>query len=287
MQLVHNLLLCSMSFYKKIVDALSSPYPTSESIAEELRGNAVAALIVGVILFVLRPFGLTFYQGSIFWISVGFAGVSFVMGMCYNFTCRFLFHRDMDVEQYNLGKWILDVIGLIIFIAFGNLLFAAIVIGLPFSLEGFFFSLVATFIIGIFPLTYFGFQNQLRLERLNTKRALNTLDKVSQHQVKEETLEVLLLIQSMENYIHVYKKNKGSLVKETYRRTLKSAQDDEAYHGLIKCHRSFLFNPDEVIDIMGNAQGLKLKMNHQDSPIVPVSRSFIESARRAIESSAL
>ena len=43
---------------------------------------------------------------------------------------------------------------------------------------------------------------------------------------------------------------------------------------IIRCHRSFVVNLDHVIEVGGNAQGLKLHLNMLED-YIPVSRKYI------------
>ena len=272
-----------MSFWSSFKKALSDPYPIPESYSEEVRGMLIASIIVACILFLFKPFGLSNYQGSILLISLAFGGVTFIVGLIYSLFTRVLFKKYGNQENQTLGLWILHVMGLIICITVGNVLFLSLYFQDSFSLTFLLHNLIYTALIGIFPITFFGFQNQLKLEKKNTQKALEIYNSlISNQPPKGGDKSVIMAIQAMENYIHIFSTEGYKLEKTTKRQTLQSAGESKVYQSLIKCHRSYLFNPSEVKKVSGNAQGLKLEMNHPDCPIIPVSRSYIEIVRASV-----
>ncbi len=52
--------------------------------------------------------------------------------------------------------------------------------------------------------------------------------------------------------------------------------------GLIRCHRSYIMNPDKVIQVSGNAQGLKLELSNKTYQ-VPVSRKYIPEIKAVLD----
>lgn len=272
-----------MTIFKKIINSLQSPYPEPESFLEEFKGMLIASGIVGAILFMFRPFGMAFYEGNIPQVCLIFAGITLGVSLIYSFASKIFslifFPKSIN---HSLGRWILNVLGLLICIAIANVYFSVLFFGAGFSVEGFLRSLLAVGIIGIFPITFFGFRNQLKLERRNTQKALDILKGLNEVSPSEEKKKVILAIQSMENYVNIYTKTGNTFSKNTVRKTLQIAAQESEHCDLIKCHRSFLVNPSEVINVSGNAQGLKLTMSHSECPMVMVSRSYIEKVRTAV-----
>jgi len=258
----------------------SRPYPPPESFIQDFRGVAIGGLIVTAILYGFRPFGLSFYQGSVIGIALLFGVVSCVAGIIYLVILRHLVQPMSYQAEYYFGKWVLEILGLMLFIAIGNWFVFIWMNQGGFTVSSFITSLLVTMLIGIIPTIIFGLQNQIKQEQLNTATAQSLAAQLTQK--SEELLSptnMILAIQAMENYINVFSLSGDVLNKEAIRRTLKSAQQEEMYQSLIKCHRSYLVNPAAIIKVQGNAQGLKLSLGHEDCPIIPVSRSYITKVR--------
>ena len=270
-----------MSFFQGIYKALKSPYPIPETFKEEVKGLVIASLIVTGILYAFKPFGMHHLNNSAFFISLVFGGVTFFVGCIYALITRIIVK---NFEHQSLGFWIVHVMGLIICIALGNVLFLVFFFGETFSAEVLVYNIMSTALIGIFPISFFGFQNQIKLEKMNAEKAKMLYDELLSKKESSQSKEnVVIAIQAMENYIQIYEKEGDQLTKTTKRQTLRSVSNHELYSSLIKCHRSYFFNPYEVHRVEGNAQGLKLTMSHPECPIIPVSRSFIEVVRSSVK----
>lgn len=86
----------------------------------------------------------------------------------------------------------------------------------------------------------------------------------------------LLCIKSDGNYLEFFLKNGEKPQKKVKRMTLKSAEDQlSSYAFIIKTHRAYLVNIQQVEKVSGNAQGYQLSIKNLDFQ-VPVSRSRIE-----------
>ncbi len=91
----------------------------------------------------------------------------------------------------------------------------------------------------------------------------------------------VLCIKSDGNYLEFFLKDQEP-VRLIKRLTLQSAAEQLAeFNFIIKTHRAFLVNVNQVEEVAGNAQGYQLKVRHLDFPI-PVSRSHIKAFDRFI-----
>lgn len=269
-----------MNLLISIRKVLSRPYPSPESFTKDFKEGCMGAVIVTAILYVFRPFGMSYYEGSILKISLLFGGVSLIAVALYNIILRNSIKALSYQSEYNLGKWILEILGLLLFIAIGNWLMIVYINQVNFSPSSFFMSLLVTCLIGIIPIIIFGLHNQLKQERLNTTTAIDLAKRLQNKELETNTQkDMVLFIQAMENYINVYSLVGELVKKESIRRTLKSVLADDSYQGLVKCHRSYLINPDAIKKIEGNAQGLRINLGHEECPLIPVSRSYIPTIK--------
>ncbi len=101
-----------------------------------------------------------------------------------------------------------------------------------------------------------------------------------------ETVKVhihdLLYIEAVGNYVKIYQLSDGQVRNDMLRATSKQMEDDlRAYPMIVRCHRAFLVNLQQVEQIVSRAGSMQLTIKHcQDS--LPVSRSHMAGIKEAI-----
>ncbi|UOB16762.1 LytTR family DNA-binding domain-containing protein [Abyssalbus ytuae] len=96
--------------------------------------------------------------------------------------------------------------------------------------------------------------------------------------------KTFLFAKSDGNYIEIYLKNETSEIEKLVKRiTIKElASQLHLFPFIMKTHRSYMVNLNEVENVTGNAQGYKLTIkNYKDT--VPVSRNLIGQFERKIQ----
>ena len=93
--------------------------------------------------------------------------------------------------------------------------------------------------------------------------------------------EDFLFAQSDGNYIHIHRKNAP---KTLHRLSLHALAQQLESKALMRCHRSYLVNLNQVQRLKGNAQGLKLFFDDKEPP-VPVSRKYLAEVKQFMENS--
>ena len=102
-----------------------------------------------------------------------------------------------------------------------------------------------------------------------------------------ETVKVhipnLLYIEAVGNYVKIYQLIDGQVCSDMLRATSKQIEDDlRAYPMIVRCHRAFLVNLQQVEQIMSRAGSMQLIVKHcQES--LPVSRSNMAQIKEAIK----
>ena len=87
----------------------------------------------------------------------------------------------------------------------------------------------------------------------------------------------MLFIESYGNYIKVFFIEEGKEKNQVLRSTLKRVEEDLSnLTNMFKCHRAYIVNTSNIINVSGNAQGYKLKLKSSDYE-VPVARSYIQA----------
>lgn len=156
-------------------------------------------------------------------------------------------------------------------VTFGFLLEYILVLALPFYpiiLFIFHFFKVAIFPIQVYP----PFTKNIISEHENVLhiKENGSLEVLS---IKEEHL---LYIQSQDNYVEIHYFKDGNYTKYLMRGTLKKILKDFTF--LFKVHRSFVVNPHNIDELIGNSNKASITFKGMDSTI-PVSKSNYSSLK--------
>ncbi len=82
----------------------------------------------------------------------------------------------------------------------------------------------------------------------------------------------LVYAAAVDNYTEIYWRNEGKVAVKLLRATLKNIEAQLHNQFMVRCHRSYLINVQEIENISGNTNGYKLKMKNTETEI-PVSRT--------------
>ncbi|MBN8859036.1 MAG: LytTR family transcriptional regulator DNA-binding domain-containing protein [Sphingobacteriales bacterium] len=93
----------------------------------------------------------------------------------------------------------------------------------------------------------------------------------------------LLAVQALDNYVNVFWEQDNKLQSTMLRNTLTNISEQlVGISCMYRCHRGWLVNTQRVVQVEGNAQGLKLSVDFLPQP-VPVSRANIAGYRQVAE----
>lgn len=85
-------------------------------------------------------------------------------------------------------------------------------------------------------------------------------------------LTELVYAAAVDNYTEIYWRNESKVAVKLLRATLKNIETQLHNQFMVRCHRSYLINVQEIESISGNTNGYKLKMKNTEVEI-PVSRT--------------
>tara|TARA_R110000737_G_scaffold158414_1_gene186666 strand:- start:2027 stop:2857 length:831 start_codon:yes stop_codon:yes gene_type:complete len=265
--------------FKSILSFLKHPYPEAENMSIYIRSIFIIAVFVTLFLGLIQPFNMDQTNGKVWLFSLIFGAITFTAGLCYEIMIRYVFRIKKEGKSYTFIRWIIQVIGLLIFIALFNYLYLAYQFGMP--LKGFMYMMYATFLVGVFPTVFIGTISLIKSEKRNAEIAAILNEKtikpkpvVHESSLFDISADMIWVIESIQNYVNIYYKNGESIEKKVERATLKSCEDLIENTDLLRCHRSFIINTSKIENVSGNAQGLKLKLVDFEIA-VPVSRSYI------------
>ena len=100
------------------------------------------------------------------------------------------------------------------------------------------------------------------------------------------TLDIhnLLYVEAVGNYMKVCSYDGGNVRTDTLRATSKQVEDElSPYPMIVRCHRAFLVNIEQVERIVSDFSSMQLLIRHSNDTI-PVSRSHVSQIRNAIKS---
>ncbi len=278
-----------------MLQKLSQPFPDKADLKQSLITIFWVGVFVGLFLFFIRPFGIEGEWMDLTLASVYFAGVTMVFGWVFEIVTRFVLKIPTNGPNWTLGKWIIFSFVLVVWIALGNFLMVNMLSGWR-AMDYFSFLRMIgyTSLIGIFPVVLSGVIIQLRATQQNEESATDLAQHLHPEKQKTEqtisleadngstlTLKVadLRYIEAMQNYVNIFHINAKGLQKEVLRSTIASMEQRFGGTDIVRCHRSFLVNADQIDKVAGNAQGLRLQVNGIDGQEIPVSRSYIPMLR--------
>ncbi len=118
--------------------------------------------------------------------------------------------------------------------------------------------------------------------RVSHQIILNSQNQKDQLQL---SLRQILYLEAQQNYVEVcyYEKERQQVQRKLLRNTLSQLEKQLLETNVIRCHRSFLVNLSRIEKVTGNAQGLKLKLEHLPDQIIPVSRKYIAPLKKRLK----
>lgn len=271
--------------FSSLIKKLNEPFPSSSSLKQSVIEIFWVSLFIAAFLYLFKPFGVNRIQQNQFLICLGFGFVTFVVGTVFNLVQLKVLKLQTDLPTWTLWKWILEILCLMVCIAFGNIVFNWLIEpDMTISANTVVSALLTTLAIGIFPCVVSGFLIQMRAAQSNQRDAANLNSAITDDDNnKVASYETdIKYIEAMQNYVEI---NYGSAKQpphEVIRSTIQATQQQYQGTPLVRCHRSFIVNTDAIESVSGNAQGLKLTLKDCEK-IVPVSRSYISKVRNLLE----
>ena len=107
-------------------------------------------------------------------------------------------------------------------------------------------------------------------------RIINFFDEKDELQLSLR-VDHIYYIESAENYVNIYYKNKENTERFTLRSTLKKQQDKLEKFGFVRCHRSYLVNFANILLLRKDKDGPYLDFGAPNLPQIPVSKTYLDS----------
>lgn len=296
---------------------LKKPYPYNLFSLKEILSNFFIGCFVAFFLIVFEPFGVSIWETDYKLLKLlGFGFVSFICPIIFRLVSTNILKKQNPEETWMVWKETLSLLLVLVFIAFGNLVYANFIKISYFNFQQFALALPATFLLGMFPIianvaikyNRFIILNQkeahemelevLEFQQRNETKHLTNLEEITPLPLQEvlvfvadnekDKLEIkpeeLLYIESADNYSNVVYIKNTHVNKQLIRSSLKRLETQITFPFILRCHRSYIVNLKQINHIKGNAQGYRIEFKTELSDTIPVSRSYSKALFESLES---
>ncbi len=273
---------------------LDKPFPAIEGKKHKIVVSFLFSLSVFLFLLIFQPFGLDDIQyNKPIYIS-GFFLITFITLLIRFFIAPVIFKKFHNADNWTVKKGLISIFFVIITITIFNWIYNFLVggeIARQYNLFSFFFFTIS---VGFFPTVFFVLLVEKYLSKKHTEIAQSITQKIpleknsqkskivnilSENKNEEIHIELnqLICIKSESNYAVVYFYENDKVSKQLIRNSLtKLMQQLIIFDNIKRCHRSYIVNFSNVVEISGNARNYNLHIKNLDFS-VPVSRNFPKS----------
>ncbi len=269
---------------------LNYPFPFLDRLKHRLLHVFIILVFSVFFLIVFEPFNIKAWLKYPGWLKeLGLLSLGFTFSFIIAFS-QLLIRTIIKVKKfkvYHLILWVtveillLTVILTIIFADYTNgflkefsitLRFTSIGLVLPYS-----FSIMILMLIQ---------QNNIQQGSLSN----SSPEKSELIHLKDERQQVkfsihkpsVLYLESSDNYVTIYYLDEDHVKKEMVRNSMKKIEQQLDSSGLVRCHRSFIVNMENVQWFKKEGRNYLFKMKHGDT-IIPVSRAFVPAIKSLVQ----
>ena len=135
---------------------------------------------------------------------------------------------------------------------------------------------------------YFSYKDKERRLQLLEEHQAETVARQSVFSFYDEKQELrltvkrseMLYVESADNYVCIWYLSKGQLTKFLLRNSLKAMEENFADTNVLRCHRSYMVNFDQVKVIRREKEGIFLELGIERVPDIPISKTYSEKVMR-------
>lgn len=294
-----------------IINFLNKPFPGTGFSYKSVLNNFLVGCFVATFLIIFQPFEINLWQTDNRNLKLaGYGLVSFIAPMCVTLSIHFLIPQRFK-DNWTVWKEITALVTILVCVAIGNLLYSNLLGNMRINLNGFIAAFLYTIVLGIFPIGLHVITRHNRLLRINDAKArvineqlhkenpvteskpenvilyepVTQITLRAENEKDEIKLEAnnLLYIESADNYSNVIFLHTGTIKRQMIRSSLKRLELQLTIETIQRCHRTFIVNLNNVINIEGNAAGYKLSVKNTDVTI-PVSRNYAPQVLEQLKS---
>lgn len=265
----------------------------------------IFVILTGFILAIFQPFAYRLNSIDQLKVLFGFMAVAF---FCSSFVVVLLpkiFRNFYNPDNWTVKKGIFNSVLLLLLSGLCAFIYDYFILGMHSPKEYWnreFFTILlidlfAAITIGSIPLiiTLFITQNKNLKKNLNQAVLLNKLlsDKIKSEKNLDSTIsfygdtkdsitikpEDLIYIEASGNYVDICYKEETVIKHKLLRSTIKQMEEILKPNNIfLRCHRAYIININQIVNINGNAQGYRLDIK-DISVKIPVSRTYLKKFR--------
>lgn len=283
----------------KLIEYARKPFPMHTS-----RWGVIISVSVFVSFFlvVFQPFGLQYMESDYkSYLLAGYGLVTFIVLVIDMFILPIAIPGFFREERWTVAREAMFLVWILLTIGSGNYAYSVFLDIVPWiGIKGFSVFVLFTFAIAIIPMAGLTVIKHNRLLKKHLAASLEINKMIGQKpdadpdnnrlnitsgnmtQAIEIPSSSLICIESEGNYIRVWYLEKGRIMNEMIRNTLKNIEPEVlGADDLFKCHRAFIINLSHIEKVSGNSQGYRLHLKYIEREI-PVARNYTKPFREAI-----
>ena len=246
-------------------------------------------LLIGIILVfsiiflnLFEPFNIgRWYSDSGIIKFIRLSGYGVVVALVFLFT-QFPLRRLFKVQFFKIKSYMLwlvieiSLISLVYIFLYGNPL-GNFLNDLIFSLKYTLLGICLPYSFAVLIIYYKNQRQEIkdlqnRVSMPSDKRMLVFKDENGKMKFSVQASDVLLL-ESTDNYVTVYYILKNKLQRTLLRNTLKNLEEMLAENAILRCHRSFMVNLENIDFVQKNSKKISIRIKHMDQ-LIPVSQKY-------------
>lgn len=269
-------------------DKLQYPIPSSGK--DGLLYSLTVGVFVAIFLWYFEPFNLNIQPYTTREILF-FGVISFTICFIAHTLLPFFVPNIYKERTWTIYSQTLFYLVQLLIIATANGLYVNTLDDLSFDWYNYLMMIIKTIAVGIFPITlyvlltytwtYRKIANRSKVinDNLATQASTPPQQYSIQTYIKNEyfliNTDTFLFAKASGNYIEVHSTDTST---KLYRMSLSDLDKQlSSSDNIFRCHRSYTINTEQVVQVTGNAQGLKLWLN--DELHVPVSRNYLDTIK--------
>lgn len=291
---------------------LKRPYPLYDKPWQTV---IMSVLCVILVMMIFEPLQFSLNSMYQLWVLIHFAIVTALATVIPLIVLPCIFKKFYNPLHWTIGKSLVNCLLFFFFLSIFLIIYTEVLIPLPglyivhkgisfvgdANAKGILTDLLLALSIAVVPvsLTFFFTKNSILKQNLKDALELNrTLsDKIKSTSNEDSTtiiltgstkeqvrtsLDNIIYIEAADNYMYVYYSDDDKLKHKLLRSTIKQIEEQlKDYPSLIRCHRAYIVNTGQIVNIEGNARGYKLKLGKTDKEI-PVSRTYMQAFKDRI-----
>ncbi len=125
-------------------------------------------------------------------------------------------------------------------------------------------------------------QKEINKEKVNPNIVVSFKDNSDKEKLNLRLGDVLY-VESSDNYVVIHYRFNQRIEKELLRNTIKNMETELQPYAIIRCHRSYMVNPINIIKKEKTPKGFNLFIKYDEQAIIPVSRSYSSELEKILK----